>query len=202
MLVTQAITAKLDFFHSRIDDFIVITEIERAPPNLTAVGFQNHPAGAEINGGEITLDWHLTAGLQSLFTWSFKNFVRKSEELDSSGQPLKFLYGPENQIAWGIYARPFDRIKLALEATWQDRYNIPDFYAHLRGFSSAIFDSFTYVNMRLDYQVPIPKSLSIDTLKMSLFLNNIGDEKAEETVLGFEDHMAGREAFLSISAEF
>src|SRR5205823_9106594 len=61
--VSPSVSAKVDLYRARVSKFIVITQHFYPPPAIATIGWENHPADANITGGEVELRANFARGL-------------------------------------------------------------------------------------------------------------------------------------------
>lgn len=202
------VSAKLDLYRSRVKNFMVITPVLAPPPTPAGLRFENHPDDATVSGGEIELRANFARGITGFVNWAHQTTSRSGNGVDSSGQILEFPYAPENRVNVGAYAGPFRGVRGALEVAWRGEYVAPQFQYLVRSnFMDPTvrpFDSYALVNARVSYDLPfgIRGGAADRPIRLTLFGNNLLDERVLETLIGVDTTLAGREFFAQIEVNF
>ena len=119
--------------------------------------------------------------------------------MDGSGKPFEFVYAPQNKINFGGYFGPFAGLRGTLEMTWRDTYQFPSFWNLVTsGFTDPNIgehESYTYLNLRLTYEIPFLAGRHNRWLRFNFYARNLFDDKPNETVIGVNNTLPGREFF-------
>ena len=190
---SKKVEAKLDLYQNRVTDPIVI-----AYPRFR---FENHAAEARVRGFELDLRAKPNAVVHAFANWAYQHNAQRGNGTDSVGNALEFTYAPAHKVNVGATITPFSPLRATLEATWRDRYVGPAFWYLITSGDPTPrpLDSYVYVNARLDYEVPISDSGS---LNVSLQVRNLTNERPYETLSGFGGRVDGREVMLGIEYAF
>lgn len=203
--ISPTVSAKVDLYRSRVENFMVIVPALAPPPNPATLGFENHPSEGTITGGEVELRANFANGVTGFVNWAHQTSSRGSAR-DSSGQPLEIVYAPKNKFNAGAYVGPFSGIRGALEVAWRGEYVAPQFqYLIASGFTDPTvrpFDSYALVNARVSYDLPFEIGPRNRPLRVSLFGNNLMDERVRETLIGVDTTITGREFFAQVEVNF
>jgi iron complex outermembrane receptor protein len=193
------LSMKVDLYRSRVKNFIVLAFTLPPPPAVGTVGFENHPDIATIWGSEIELRWDIKPGVRGVVNWAYQDQDQKGNLLDSSGKPFEFVYAPKHKINLGGYFGPFAGVRGALEVAWRDEFLFPSFWNLLNsGFTDPSIgqhDGYALVNLRLSYELPFLSGRTKRWLRFNFYARNLLDEKPNETVIGVNNSLAGREFF-------
>jgi hypothetical protein len=202
------VSAKVDVYRSKVKNFMVLTPVLAPPPNPAGLRFENHPDEATVSGGEIELRANFAGGITGLVNWAHQTTSTSGNGRDSSGQVLEFPYAPKNKINVAAYAGPFNGIRGAVEVAWRGEYVAPQFqYLVASNFTDPTvrpFDSYALVNARVSYDLPFGvRGVSKDRpIRLSLFGNNLLDKRVQETLIGVDTSLAGREFFAQVEVNF
>ena len=203
--ISPTVSAKLDVYRSRVKNFMVIAPVLAPPPNPAGLRFENHPSDATVTGGEIEFRANFTRGLTGFVNWAHQTTSGGSGR-DSSGTPMEFVYAPKDKINLGAYAGPFAGWRGAFEVAWRGSYVAPQFqYLIQSGFTDPTirpFDSYALVNGRVSYDLPFNVGSKDRPIRLSLFGNNLLDERQRETLIGVDTRLAGREFFAQVEVNF
>jgi len=197
--LSSNLSIKLDLFRSQVEDFIVLAMTFPPPPDLSTVRFENHPDKATVWGSELELRWDMKPGIRGFLNWAYQDQEQDGNLLDSSGKPFEFVYAPRHKINLGGYFGPFAGFRSALELTWRDKFEFPSFWNFLNsGFTDSSIgqeEGYTYVNLRFSYELPFLADRGKQSLRFNFYIRNLLDEKPQETVVGVNNVLAGREFF-------
>lgn len=200
--LTPNVSAKADLYRSRVNKFIVITQGFIPNSQLAAIGWENFPRPASVTGGELELRANFSRGVTGFANWAHQS-ESGSGGVDSTGTPFEFVYAPKDKINFGIYGRPLDNVNGSLELAWKSSYDAPSKWTFIRGRNGQPFanplPSYTLVNARVNYDLPFRTGRPI---RLSIFGNNLLNKRPEETVLGSEDRLVGREFFAQLEIHF
>jgi hypothetical protein len=195
------VSVKADLYRSRVKNFIVIVQNLLAP--LPTFGWENQPANARIMGGEVELRANVTGRITGFVNYAHETESQLGAGTDSSGHPFEFVYAPKDKVNFGAYAGPFNNVRAAVEASWKSNYEAPSNWYFIRSnftsFASPPLPSYTLLNARVSYDVPFVHSRPI---RFTLFGNNLLDKRPEETLVGSENRMTGREFFGQVEVNF
>ena len=180
------LSGKLDFYHSEVRNFVVISAVGAGP---TALTFENHPDDATLTGGEVELRWKPAARFSGLVNWAYQENDQRGNLVDSSGKPFEFVYSPENKFNLAAYLGPFSGFRAALEVQWRDEFEGPSVW-NFGSDQTVTLDAYTLVNMRLSWDAPIRLGRSDEALRFSVYGKNIFDEEVEETFLPIDMRLA------------
>ena len=199
--LSPAVSVKADLYRSRVKNFIVIVQNLLAP--LPTFGWENQPADARITGGEVELRANVTGRITGFVNYAHESESQLGSGADSSGHPFEFVYAPKDKINAGAYMGPFNNVRAAVEASWKSEYNAPSNWFFIRSnftsFAATPLPSYTLLNARVSYDVPFVHSRPI---RFTLFGNNLLNKRPEETLVGAENRLAGREFFGQVEVNF
>jgi iron complex outermembrane receptor protein len=203
--ISPTVSAKVDLYRSKVKNFMVLTAVLAPPPNPAGLRFENHPAEATISGGEVELRANFTGGITGFVNWGHQSASRGSG-VDSGGLPLEFVYAPKNKINVGAFAGPFNGVRGAVEVAWRGEYVGPFFqYLVQSNFTDPTirpFDSYALVNGRISYDLPFNFGPKDRPIRLSLFGNNLLDERQRETLIGVDTSLTGREFYAQVEVNF
>ena len=203
--ISPTVSAKLDLYRSRVRNFMVIAPVLAPPPAAPGLRFENHPADATITGGEVELRANFTRGFTGYVNWAHQNEDREGG-VDSSGTPLEFVYAPKDKINLGAYAGPFNGVRGSLEVAWRGSYVGPQFQYLIRSNfmdpTIVPFDSYALVNARVSYDLPFNVGASDRPIRFTVFGNNLLDKHQQETLIGVDTRLTGREYYAQIEVNF
>ena len=200
------LSAKADFYRSRVENFIVATLVGAPPPTPPQYRYENHPDDATVTGLELELRWSAPGRATG-----FVNYTAQSEDavngtLDSTGVPLEFTYAPTHKFNAGTYFGPFKRVRGAFELQWKSKYVGPQmWYLIESNFTDPTihpFDGYTLANARVSYDMPFTMGSSQTPTKLVLYVKNIFDERPRETLIGVDTRISGREIFGGLTFGF
>jgi len=205
--ISPTVSAKVDLYRSKVKNFMVITLALSPPPAPAALHFENQTDEATITGGELELRANFAKGITGFVNLAHQTEDQEGSARDSAGNKFEFVYAPENKINVGAYAGPFNRWRGALELSWRDEYVAPFVWYAILTPPGAIpkvtpFDSYTLVNARLSYDLPVNVGPKDRPVRLSFFANNILDERPRETLVGTDTTLVGREFFAQIELNF
>lgn len=199
--LSPAVSVKADLYRSRVKNFIVIVQNLLAP--LPTFGWENQPANARISGGEVELRANVTGKVTGFVNYAHETESQLGAGTDSSGHPFEFVYAPKDKVNVGAYAGPFNNVRAAVEASWKSEYNAPSNWFFIRSnftsFAAPPLPSYTLLNARVSYDVPFVHTRPI---RFTLFGNNLLNKRPEETIVGAENRLAGREFFGQVEVNF
>jgi iron complex outermembrane receptor protein len=198
--ISPTLSAKTDLYRSRVRNFIVIVQHFAPLPNPSTLGWENQPAAARVSGAELELRANLMQRVTGFVNWAHQTESQMGGGVDSSGTPFEFVYAPSNKVNFGAYGGPFGGVRGALEVSWRGSYTAPHDWAAIRSgftdFSSPTLPSYALVNGRVSYDIPNTR------LRATLFGNNLLNKRPEETIIGAENRLAGREFFGQVEMRF
>ncbi len=204
--VSPTVSAKADLYRSRVKKFIVISQHLLPPPQLATIGWENHPADARITGGELELRSNFARGITGFVNWSHQTESQMGSGGDSNGLPLEFVYSPKNKINFGAYGGPFQGVRGAVELSWRDKYSYPVAWIFIRVMQGTgvpnPLPSYTLLNARLSYDLPLRAIGKDRPLRLSVFGDNLLDKRPEETIVGAPNRIVGREFFAQLEVHF
>ncbi|MCG8605338.1 TonB-dependent receptor, partial [bacterium] len=194
--LSSNVLAKVNFFRSRVRNFIVIA-IASDPGRI---GFENHPDEANIWGSEFALRWNLKPRIRGFFNWAYQDQDQDGNLVDSTNKPFEFVYAPKHKINVGAYLGPFSGLRSSVELTWRDNYQGPSFWNSFVSGSEVVanIDGYAYLNLRLSYELPFDTGNVKRPLRLKFFGRNLLDEKPTETLLPISSRTAGREFFAGV----
>jgi iron complex outermembrane receptor protein len=199
--LSPTMSLKADLYRSRVKNFIVIAQNLLAP--LPTFGWENQPADARITGGELELRANVTGSITGFVNYAHETESQLGAGTDSSGHPFEFVYAPKDKVNVGAYAGPFNNVRAAVEASWKSSYQAPSNWFLIRSnftsFAAPPQPSYTLLNARVSYDVPFVRSRPI---RFTLFGNNLLNKRPEETIVGAENRMTGREFFGQVEVNF
>lgn len=204
--ISPAISAKVDLYRSRVRNFMVITAAFPPPPGVPPLRYENHPSDATVTGGEVELRSNFANSVTGFVNWAYQTNDQSSGATDSSGQRMEFVYAPKNKINLGAYAGPFRGVRGSVELAWRDRYVAPQFwYIVATSFADPTvrpLDSYALLNGRVSYDLPFNIGPKERPLRLTLFGNNLLDERPRETLIGVDTRITGREFFAQVEVNF
>ena len=183
----------------------MITPVTRPRPQVSGIQFQNHPADAVIRGGEVELRSNFTSGVTGFINYAHQSDEQTSEGTDTAKVPIEFAYSPKNKVNIGAYGGPFDGVRAAVEASWKGNVTAPRQWARVAGLppgTTPVLHSYTLVNARVSYDIPLHRGGANQPLRLTLFGNNLLDKRAVETLIGVNTALAGREFFAQVELHF
>ena len=199
--LSPTVSVKADLYRSKVKNFIVIVQNLLAP--LPTFGWENQPANARITGGEVELRANVTGKVTGFVNYAHETESQLGAGTDSSGHPFEFVYAPKDKVNVGAYAGPFNNVRAAVEASWKSEYDAPSNWFFIRSnftsFAAPPLPSYTLLNARVSYDVPFVHSRPI---RFTLFGNNLLNKRPEETIVGSENRLAGREFFGQVEVNF
>jgi outer membrane receptor protein involved in Fe transport len=199
--LSPTMSLKADLYRSRVSNFIVIVQNFLAA--LPSFGWENQPADARIMGGEVELRANVTGAVTGFVNYAHETESQLGAGTDSSGHPFEFVYAPKDKVNAGAYFGPFNNVRGAVEASWKSRYDTPSDWAFIRSnftsFAAAPQPSYTLLNARVSYDLPLARSHPI---RFTLFGNNLLNKRPEETIVGSENRLVGREFFGQLEVNF
>jgi outer membrane receptor protein involved in Fe transport len=199
---TPTLSGRADLYRSRVSKFIVISE-PLLPGGLTGLGWENHPSQGTITGGEAELRANLR-GVTGFVNWAHQTEHQNGNGVDSTGTPLEFVYSPKNKVNVGAYAGPFNGWRGAIEASWRGQYVGPQFqYLLHSNFTDPTirpFPSYTLLNARASYDLNAFGAKQ--PIRLSIIGQNLLNKHPEETYLGVETDLVGREVFGQVEVHF
>jgi outer membrane receptor protein involved in Fe transport len=198
------VSAKADLYRSKVSEFMVINVPLAPPPAPSGVHFENQMSDATVFGGELELRANFD-GITGFANWAHQSESAASSAVDSTGTPFEFPYAPKNKLNLGAYAGPFQGWRGAVEASWRSQYRAPAIWFLIR---SGLTDptthplpGYTLLNARLSYDLPMHSRVS-RPITLSLFANNLLDKRPEETLVGTDSRIVGREIFGQVEVHF
>jgi iron complex outermembrane receptor protein len=204
--LSPELSLKLDLFHSRIDDFIVVDARQPPPPAVGTIGFANHPASAEVAGGELELRWSRPDLASGFLSWSYERPQAGATPRGSPLPPLELVYAPRHKVNLASYFGPFGGVRGAVEAQWRDGYQAPAFWNLIRsGFtdaSTARLPGYLLLDARVSYDLPVGRGRRGKPIRVSLHGRNLLDETPMETLVGVDGTIAGRTFFGGVELGF
>ena len=199
--LSPTVSMKADLYRSRVENFVVIVQNLLAP--LPTFGWENQPANARIMGGEVELRANVTGKITGFVNYAHETESQLGAGTDSSGHPFEFVYAPKDKVNVGAYAGPFNNVRAAVEASWKSSYEAPSNWFFIRSnftsFAAPPLPGYTLLNARVSYDVPFVHSRPI---RFTLFGNNLLDKRPEETIVGTENRLVGREFFGQLEVNF
>jgi outer membrane receptor protein involved in Fe transport len=199
--LSPTVSLKADLYRSKLKNFIVVVQNLRA--QLPTIGWENQPSNARVIGGELELRANVTGKITGFVNYAHETHSQMGSATDSSGTPFEFPYAPHNKVNVGAYAGPFDNVRGAVEASWKSRYDIPAAWVLIRTVLNPgpppQSGSYTLLNARVSYDIPFVRSRPI---RFTLFGNNLLNKRPEETVVGSQNRLAGRELFGQVEVNF
>ncbi len=134
---SQNLSAKADFFRSRVKNFISAMLVGAPPPIPPAYQYENHPDDATITGIELEMRFSVPGRATGFVNYSAQSNDAVHDTLGASGTPLEFTYSPTHKINFGTYFGPFKRFRGAFEMQWKGEYVGPQMW-YLIGRTSPI----------------------------------------------------------------
>jgi iron complex outermembrane receptor protein len=200
--ILPTVSAKADLYRSRVKRFIVITQRRQPPPAPVTIGWENHSADARITGGELELRSNFARRFTTFVNWAHQTASQSGSGGDSNGLPMEFVYSPKNKINIGAYGGPFAGFRGTMEMSWRDKYRYPVAWAAIRPGIPNPLPSYTLLNARLSYDLPLRGMGNDRPLRLSVFGNNLLDKRPEETIVGPRNRIVGREFFAQLELHF
>jgi outer membrane receptor for ferrienterochelin and colicins len=204
--LNPSLSARVDLFHSTVDDFMVLAATRPNPTQPTQLQVVNHPDEAEIFGGELELRWNVGRTFTGFLSYAHEDPDQKGSLRDPSGKLLELVYAPENKVNLAAYLGPFAGFRAALEAQWRDEFTGPSLWnRQITGnpnAGEAVMDAYTLVNLRLSYDLPFQFGGARQAPRVSVFVKDVFDEAPVETLIPFNLHLPGREVFASLDFDF
>ncbi len=201
--ISPNVSLKADLYRARVSKFIVITQHFNPAPAPATIGWENHPAQANVTGGELEMRANFSRGITGFANWAHQSESQVGSGVDSSGLPLQFVYAPKDKFNLGIYGRPLENVNGALELSWRGKYRAPSAWEFIRNGQAQPFANplpgYALVNARVNYDLPFRTGRP---LRLSLFGNNLLDKRPEETIVGSQNKLAGREFFAQVEVHF
>jgi len=198
--ISPIVSAKADFYRSKVHDFIVIVQHFEAQPAPT-FGWENQHADARITGGELELRANFTQGVTGFVNWTHQSHSQIDPGTDSSGTPFEFVYSPKNKLNAGAYAGPFKGVRGTVEVAWRGAYEAPRNWFLIRsGFTDPTtrpLPSYALVNGRVSYDFGRTRPI-----RFSIIGNNLLDKRPEETMIGSINRLPGREIYGQLEVHF
>jgi outer membrane receptor protein involved in Fe transport len=207
---TPTLSGKVDAYRSQLKHFIVISTILAPPPAAPTIGWEAQPADAIVTGIEGELRWNIASKTTGFVNYTYQKDKQDGAGVDNSGHPFEFVYSPENKVNVGFYAGPFAGVRGAVELSWKDKYLGPAAYNFIRSdmtdpsllFQSKQLDGYTLLNAKLSYDLPFDVGNKKRPVRLSVSGRNLLDKRPEETFVGVEDNIVGREIFGQASIDF
>jgi outer membrane receptor protein involved in Fe transport len=197
--ISPTVSAKADLYRSSLKDFIVIAFVGRPAPALGGLQFQNNPSNAVIQGGELELRSNIGRAT------GFINYAYQKNEQTNGSPGLEFVYAPKEKINLGVYAGPFSGFRGAIEASSKGSVAAPRLWRGVLGPGAPAIptlDSYTLLNARISYDLPLHTRGTQQPLRLSLFGNNMLNKQVRETLIGVDTHLVGREFFAQLEVHF
>lgn len=185
--------ARVDLYHNEIDDSINI-----AYPRFR---YENHPNDVRIYGIEAEARGELWSRLSIIANWSYQENQQTHNGTDSTGSEIEFSYSPKHKANLSAHYTVTDRLSSTLEVSWRDEYFAPSFWYPIAFDGNPTvrpLDDYTYVNVRLRYNIPINRNENADRLSLNFYAKNLLNEQPFETLTGFGGRMVGREFFVGL----
>jgi iron complex outermembrane receptor protein len=200
--LTPQLSAKLDLYHERVKHFIVIDIGLLPPPTPSTIGFVNHPAEGNVEGGELELRANVTNVVTGFVSYAFQEESQVGDAVDPVGNRLEFVYAPKHKINVGAYAGPFAGVRGTLELEYRDRYVAPSFWYLVTGDPTVRpLPSYTFLNARISYELPF-ELRGKKPVRLSLYGHNLLDKTPAETLVGSPANVPGREFFGRVEVSF
>jgi outer membrane receptor protein involved in Fe transport len=207
---SASVSGKVDFYHTRLKHFVVISTNFVPPPGTPTIGFENQPADATIDGVETELRWNVSSKTTGFVNYAYQKDKQDGIGVDSSGHSFEFVYSPENKINVGVFLGPFSGLRGSFELSWKDKYLGPGAYNFIRSgatdpallFQSKVLDGYTLVNAKLTYDLPFDFGNKKRPVRLGLSGRNLLDRRPEETFVGVPMNIVGREVFGEMSVDF
>lgn len=200
------LSARLNLFRSKLEDFIVLVFNSPPAPEVPGVQYENHPDKAIILGAEFELQWTFSSKMRGFINWAYQQESQNNNLKDSAGQPFEFVYAPKHKVNLSAFLGPFSGLRSAIELAWRDQYTAPAFwYLVNSGFTDPTvraLDSYAYLNARFSYDLPLRVGTQKNPLRIKFYCRNLLDERPRETLVGVNTTVAGREFFGGIEFTF
>lgn len=204
--ISPTVSAKADFYRSRVKNFIVIVQHFNPLPLPSGIGWENQHDDARITGGEVELRANFAQGLTGFVNWAHQSESQSGHATDSSGTPFEFVYAPKDKFNVGAYAGPWQGWRGSVEYAWKGSYDAPhDWFLIRSGFTDPTthrLPGYGLLNARVSYDLPLAAIGKNRPLRLSIFGNNLMNKRPEETLVGGVNRLAGREFFGQIEVHF
>ena len=192
---SSAFSAKLDFYHSELKNFIVLVSRDGL------VRSENHPDEATIDGAELELRFRPSEKFTGFVNFAYQEQDQEGTLRDSSGKLFEFVYAPETKINLGTYFGPFAGFRGAVEVQYRDSRLGPSQW-NFAGTGTVELDEYTVVNARLSWDAPIRIGNSSEGLRFSLYGKNLTDEEYVETFLPIDMQLPGTTYYGAIELRY
>ena len=200
------LSAKADFYRSRVKNFVTPTLALVPPPALPEYRYENHPDEATITGLELELRFSSPRGITGFVNYAVQSNDAENGLVDSTGTPLQFPYAPEHKFNLGTYFGPFKRVRGAFELQWKGEYVGPQmWYLIESNFTDPTIrplEGFALANARVSYDLPFASGPSQTPTRLVFYVKNIFDERPRETLIGVDSRLVGREVFGGLTFGF
>ncbi|MEO6323090.1 MAG: TonB-dependent receptor, partial [Thermoanaerobaculia bacterium] len=203
--IGSAFSAKLDLFHSTVKRFMVVAFATPPPPALATLQIENHPDDATVLGGELELRATVQNVATGFVSYAYQEENQRGNLVDSTGKPFEFVYAPKHKINVGAYFGPFAGVRGTVELQYRSEYVAPQFWylvqSNFTDPSIRPLPAYTLLNGRLSYELPF-EIRGKKAVKLSVYGNNLLDERPQETLLGVPGQLPGREFLGRIEVSF
>jgi iron complex outermembrane receptor protein len=200
------VSAKMDFHRSRLKDFIVLTYGLAPQPNPSVVRFENFPDDATLWGTEVEMRFRAGKGFRGFVNWAYQKQDQDGTSRDSVGNLMEFTYAPAHKFNVGTYYGPFNGVSGNIEVHWVDDYVGPSFYYLLKSnFTDPTvrpLPAYTMLDVRVNYDIPIGWNGKDSAWRISFYGKNLLDEMPEQTLIGVDTRLVGREFFFGTTFQF
>ena len=113
------LSAKADFYRSRVKHFVTPTLALVPPPALPEYQYENHPDEATISGLELEMRFSSPRGVTGFVNYAVQSNDAVNGLVDSTGTPMQFPYAPNTSSISGRKLRSVQararRVRTAVE---------------------------------------------------------------------------------------
>ena len=187
---------KHTFFYNDINKPIV----SAASLGAGAIRFENHPDDANVKGIENEFLFSLDSRWDVFMNWSYQLNKQKGSKTDSVGHAIEFTYAPKHKVNMGFNYRHEELLNLNMDLSWRDKYEAPRLWSELETGDPTPFemDDYAYLNFKLSWTPALSVKSGKRPLKVSLIGTNVGKDTPEESLIGADGEMVGREFWLEV----
>ena len=200
--ISPTVSVKADLYRSRVKNFIVIVQHLLAPLRRRSDGRTSRPtrgsSAAKSSCARMSPQDHRLRELGA------QTESQTGTGTDSSGHPFEFVYAPKDKVNFGAYAGPFNSVRAAVEASWKSSYNAPSNWFFIRSNFTSFATSSRCRRTRSSTRGSATTSRFVHSrpIRFTLFGNNLLNKRPEETFVGAENRLAGREFFGQVEVHF
>ncbi len=188
---------RADLYQNQIDDHIQI-----AYPRFR---WENHPAQAVVNGGELELRHTRGEFWEFYGNWSYQNNRQRGAGVNSVGDGIDFSYSPGRKMNLGAVYRPNPHLTTFVDLRWKDEYTAPDFWYPIAFPDNPIpepLPSYGLLDVKIKWQPPLLTRDGQRPIEVSIAARNLLDKTPFETLSGFGGRLNGRELHLTFEYRF